>query len=520
MSVKNQHEDYKKMLPQWTLCETVCDGQRAVHAAGKNLLPALKDQNDEDYKTYRDRTPFYNATWRTVVGLQGMIFRKPPKVEVPNEVQPMLENVTLTGTPLHLFVLSVVEEALKIGRLGIFVDFPPAPDGATKADAVRLNFRPSMRMYKAKSIINWDWANINNEACLSLVVMEECVTVAGEDEFTKVDKIQYRVLDLIDVIGDDEIPKKMCRIRVFEIVESGGKSTEIVTSVDFPKANGVHLERIPFQFIGIDSVNWEVAEPPLIDLVDMNVSHYRVTADYEHGCHFTALPTAVISGFKPDPNNKGEKFYIGSTTAWTFSDANTRADFLEFTGQGLKSLVDNLTKKESHMAILGARMLESQVPGIEAADTAAIHRGGEQSTLASAAQAVSIGFAKILKVFCEFAGATTTDENVVFELNRDFFPVPMDALTITALIAAWQNGAYSYETMFENLKKGEIVPPERTVEEEQTKIKKYPYVPPMAPVAVTPGNDAKTKPGKKSPKAAATPATPAPTQTQLQNGNK
>ncbi len=84
----------------------------------------------------------------------------------------------------------------------------------------------------------------------------------------------------------------------------------------------------------------------------------------------------------------------------------------------------------------------------------------------------------------------------------------MDALTLTSIIAGWQNGAYSYESMLKLLQKGEMIDPDTTVEEEKAKIAEHPYIPPMDPsIAVTPG--------EKSPKADATPATPAPTGTQL-----
>lgn len=509
MGVKHQHADYTAMMVKWQRCIDVCKGQDAIHEAGTLYLPQLKDQELEEYNNYKTRTPFYNATWRTVVGLQGMLFRKPPKVIVPNIVTPMLDNITLSGTSLHIFVLEASEECLKVGRVGIFVDFPIAPGNATQADAISENYRPSMKMYSATSIINWKTTTIKNKTVLSMVVIKEAIDIP-KDEFEDVVGIQYRVLDLFQMgvlIPNTNLGtvKNVYRVRIFTVDAKTGN--DILMSTAYPTIKGEHLEEIPFQFIGVDDVSWKVDEPPLIDLVDMNLSHYRTTADYEHGCHFTGLPTPVISGYTPEA--EGEKFYIGSMTAWVFPRPDAKASYLEFTGQGLQSLKDNLDKKEGHMAILGARMLEVQVRGVESANTAAIHRGGEQSMLASVAQAISIGFQRALKTFCQFAGATSTAD-VRFDLNRDFFPVPMDALTLTALIAGWQNSAYSYETMFENLKAGEIIALETTAEEEQAAIKANP--PPMLEAPTTPGNQE-----VKSPKPNATPATPAPTITQLQN---
>lgn len=516
MAVDYQHPQYTDNKDKWDRCEIAASGQAAVHAAGTLLLPKLSEQTSEEYDAYRSRTPFYNATWRTIVGLQGMVFRKPPVVEVPPVVKPMLDNVTLSGENLYIFALGLAEEALKIGRLGVFCDYPVVPEGSTKADALILNHRPMLRMYKAKSIINWKTRTINNATVLSMVVLEES-RMDALDEFEDSEKKQYRVLDLID-LEVDRVVKSVFRVRVIEIVENNGKKDEITLSTAYPKIDGEYLYEIPFKFIGVDSTSWEVDEPPLIDLVDVNLSHYRVSADYEHGCHFTGLPTPVISGYETTKNEDGnpsEKFCIGSMTAWVFPRSEAKASYLEFTGQGLGALEKNLERKERLMAVLGARMLEPQTGGKgESTETVAIHHGGEQSMLSSVAQAISIAITDILKVFTRFAGGD--DKKVKFELNRDFFPVPMDALKLTALIAGWQNSAYSYDTLFDNLQKAEFIKLDKTPEQELKEIEKNPPALPPGKIATTTGDSVKD--GPQSAQTAVGGKNANPSQTQLQNG--
>jgi hypothetical protein len=121
-------------------------------------------------------------------------------------------------------------------------------------------------------------------------------------------QIQYRVLDLIAAGRDSRhgVVKDVYRVRVFEVREVAGKEEDVLISTAFPKINNEFLDEIPFRFIGIDNVDADVDEPPLIDLVDMNLSHYRSSADYEHGCHFTGLPTPVISGHTPETTEEGK----------------------------------------------------------------------------------------------------------------------------------------------------------------------------------------------------------------------
>jgi hypothetical protein len=55
-----------------------------------------------------------------------------------------------------------------------------------------------------------------------------------------------------------------------------------------------------------------------------------------------------------------------------------------------------------------------------------------------------------------------TSGEVLIQLNTDFSTKGMDSLEIQAVVAAWQNGAISRDTMFELFRKGEILPDGRT----------------------------------------------------------
>lgn len=207
-----------------------------------------------------------------------------------------------------------------------------------------------------------------------------------------------------------------------------------------------------------------MAKPPLLDLADANLEHYRLSADYGHGLHFTGLPTAIVTGYDDDKDNP---LRIGSTTAWVFPNAEADAKYLEFTGQGLGALKEAISEKKADMALLGARIIASERRAVEAAETANIHRAGETSVLASVANGASQALTVMLQTmgwWAQIAG------NIKAELNTDFVPATMDAKTLTALVAAWMQGAISWETLFWNLKQGEVVQDSITAEDEQTRI--------------------------------------------------
>lgn len=457
--VATRHPSYDRYAPKWKRCRDVSDGQDAVHTARTAYLPKLKDQTDEDYAAYVKRAGFYNATWRTMGGLVGMLFRKPPRIDVPSGIEDYLKDVDLAGTSLDTFARCVALETLEVGRWGILVDHPPMENvsALTVAAAQQQGLRPALQLYRTESIINWKHRRVRNRYVLSMVVLEE-ITAEPDGEFGEKEVTRYRVLDL------DE--SDQYRVRVFERKD---EKDILVEGPLYPLMNGKELDYIPFAIGGVDGIESDLDEPPLIDLVDLNLSHYRTNADYEHGCHFTGLPTAVVCGYVPE--KEGDKLYIGSQAAWVFPNPNAKAAFLEFTGQGLSSLKENLDRKEQQMAILGARMLAAEKKQAETATTAAIHRTGENSVLSAIAIAVSEAMEWALGIFAEWAGQAA---EVEYQINRDFLPEGMDPAMIQALMGAVQAGRFPEEAWFNLAQRADLIDPEMTFEEYQEKVDSEP----------------------------------------------
>lgn len=464
MAVNAKHRDYDKHLEQWERSRDCYDGQDAVHAKAEKYLPKLKDQPADEYTAYLKRANFFNATFRTVQGLMGMMFRVEPEKSLPPAIEKDLdEDATLDGTPLTLFAQRAATEAVLEGRVGILVDYPESAPGATLADARAQGLRPYMQAYRAEQIINWATGRVGQETVLTKVVLEECADVPDPaDEFKAKEEKRWRVLDLGGAGG-------AYRVRVFRKKATNTQGTdedEQIGADVFPQMAGKPMTYVPFVIVGPDGVGPAVEPPPLIDLVNTNLSHFRTNADLEHGAHFTGLPTAVVSGYTPD--KEGEKLYIGSSAAWTFKDPQAKAEYLEFKGEGLKALVSLLDKKEAQMAVLGARMLEQQRTQVESAQTKKQRTKGEEASLASVAQAVSLGLKIALRWYAEWAGQDP--DAVEFELNRDFVPQGLDPAMLTALVSSWQFGAISDRTLFYNLQRGQVVSQETEFETEQAQI--------------------------------------------------
>jgi hypothetical protein len=82
---------------------------------------------------------------------------------------------------------------------------------------------------------------------------------------------------------------------------------------------GKPLPLIPFVFHGPRHSRPGFDRGPLEDIIAENLDHYRLDADFKHGLHLTALPTAWVSGF-----DKAASLRIGSSTAWLVSGSKKR----------------------------------------------------------------------------------------------------------------------------------------------------------------------------------------------------
>lgn len=466
--VSTEHPKYADMYPQWKKAEDCVAGQRAVHNAGKTYLPALKDQTDEDYKAYKLRALFVGFSWRSVSAMVGMMFRKPMVVDpLPESIKPLLKNITMSGVSFYTLSQETATEIMTTGRDGILVDYPvKGTEGMTVAMAEAAGIRPIMARYQATSILNWKTGRINNATVLTMVVLKEQATIPDpENEFAEKTEARYRVLDLVQRSGELDSTYWAYRQRVFRIDDN--KDDEQVGGDIYPLMNGKVLNYIPFYFFGVLSITSEVDEPPLIDLFDVNLDHYRLSADHKHGLHFGGLPTAVISGYTPE--NPKDKLYIGSASAWVFPDPQASAKYLEFTGQGLKPIAEEMAKNEERMAILGARLLTSEKKATETAQTAQIHRAGESSVLSSIAETIGLGLTLALNTFCEWAGMPG---KWTVTLNQEFMPPEVTPEELKGWLAAWMSGApgFSDQGLFALLQKRELIASDVTLEEEQARI--------------------------------------------------
>jgi hypothetical protein len=72
-----------------------------------------------------------------------------------------------------------------------------------------------------------------------------------------------------------------------------------------------------------------------------------------------------------------------------------------------------------------------------------------------------------LEVMAQWDGITG---DIKVKLNTDFVDTKINAQDMTSLMGAWQSGAISHETFLFNMKRGEILEPDVSIEDEKDRI--------------------------------------------------
>ena len=441
MAKLEAHPQHQTASPVWARIRDAVAGQDAIKARRGDYLPQLEGQNSKAYNAYLARATYYNAVDRTVLSMLGEIFRRDPVFRVPEQYEDKLMEIGRAGTPLMVEAKACVEEQITVGRCGLLVD-ADAEGGAP----------PYVALYKAEDITDWTFTLLRGRLRLQRVLLrEEMPPEQGSRERTT-GRFQYREL----MLNEDGIyvqhlwtPRKGFKGNML------GDEEFDVSDEFVPTSFGRPLTSIPFVVPGVKSAHPDVQKPILQDLVDLNLAHYRNSADLEHGIHYAALPTPWGVGLPADENGNAPQVKIGPDQFLCADDPNAKFGVLSFAGD-LENLENAIKQKENQMMSLGARYLETGRLTAENPVAMKMRYGGEHAALGNIADAASQAWTQVLRIWVQWQGGDPAEVSVKF--NKDFSSGRLPARDLTALLKGWKEGLPDH-VLYENLIAGEMIHP-------------------------------------------------------------
>jgi hypothetical protein len=464
MPASDQHPDYSKSLPVWQKTRDATEGSPAIKArtqggeseslwgkAGTRYLPPpnasdTTAENSARYDSYLTRANYVNFTGWTLEGMLGMVYKRPIKFEADPGLTYIEEDSTGGGLTLEQFSKDVVADVLMTGRYGVLVDYPQTGQGLTQAQVEALNLRANMLPYEAEAIINWRTEMIGGVKKLVLLVLAEEHEKYANDGFSFEMVTYHRVLSLVEGVYTQSLYDE--------------EDIQIGESMVPTKADGSTWDEIPFSFVGSRNNDETIDKGPLSDLADVNIAHYRNSADFEESSFMVGQPTPWAAGLSQSWVDEVMKsgVTIGSR-AFVLLPEGGSAGLMQANENQMPS--KGMGVKEDQMVKIGARIIQDST-GEETAEAARIRFGGQNSQLATIVGNVEAAVVRSLGFAAEFMGS---GDKVEFELNKQFYDPSIDPQLIIAGIQMVDRGLIAESDFRGKLRESGFIKHDRTDED-------------------------------------------------------
>lgn len=418
MGVTTLHPEYIENLPDVTRTRDAVKGQRTIKSKGSLYLPADFAKSDADrYTVYKERAYFLGATKQAAKSYSGMVFRKPASwgdEGLPAELEQFQYNIDGSGKSIEQLAKFGFTELEEAGRIGFLADYTNSKGGLTKLEERLSGARPILVPYVFESILNWKTGVIKGRSMLTLVVLRESVDF-GDDEFDHDEEYQFRVLRLND--------QGKYTMQLYD--DSGEPKSEELLIL----ANKKPLDHIPFYIAGADDNTPTVDQPMLLDLANMNISHYQSTANVEEAAYLLGCPTLHI-----DIGDMGVDEFAAANPSGVKVGARqglqTQRGKIEMVQASESNLgAEQMEKKIERMKELGAKLVTKGGQN-ETAEAARINASGEASALDIAVNNQSDVMEKALEDFMRFFGVET---EITYRLNTEFWEASLDPQVLNAI---------------------------------------------------------------------------------------
>lgn len=426
MSVTATRTEYDAKRTAWKLVRDAVAGSEAVKAGGYVLAVNPLDRSPENRARNESRVKaavYFNATGRTLQALNGIAFAKWPEFVRPAALDYLLTDATGSGVGLFNQAQTAVAEVMQAGRAGLLVDYPASGGAVSVADAEQAGVRPSITLYRAEAVTNWRVERIGARSLLSLVVLSE--QHEEWDGFERKTQRQFRVLRL---------ETGQYRVEVWR--EMGGNGWQVVEQYTPADASGQPLSEIPFTFIGSTNNDADPDASPLYDLADLNIAHFRNSADHEESLFFAGQAQVWVTGATEDwlKLMQDAGIYVGSRAIGVAPEGGS-VTLLQ--AQAVGALAEEMRHKVELMAQLGARLMQAGT-----VSKTATQASGEEKTAHSALSLVcdnvSDAYRFALRWCARFIGAA--DSEVDFTISTEFTGLQFDPAQLAQALAAVQAG--------------------------------------------------------------------------------
>ena len=420
------------MMPDWGVMAAVTRGTNYIRDLSETYLPQEPREDEDAYRTRVDRSVLSPYTSRLVEVAAGAILRKPIRIEGDPYWQQLSDDIDGLGSNINEYARRALVSSLTYGHSAILVDYPAAAGARNLAEERAQGRRPYFVHVDAPQI--WGWRKETGTNRLLQVRIHD-YDVRPLNEFGEEQIEQMRVI----------YPGK------YDLYTLGHEV------VEFTASGGYSLDEIPLVPIYSNRRGLLTSLPPLLDIANLNITHYQRQADLIHALHIAAMPTLVLEGWDDTTGSST----MGVNYAIAMQPGN-KAYYVQADATSFDAQMNELQSLESQMSTLGVTKLFGQKFVAESAEAKRIDQAQSNSVLSILSQELE----SCLNQAFAFAARYVGMEPPTIIVDRDFDYYRLIGQDVSVLAQLNEMGKISDTMLLEILRRGEILPDTLDVEGE------------------------------------------------------
>ena len=425
--------DVIAMMPDWSVMAAVTKGTNYIRDLSETYLPQEPREDDDAYQTRVDRSVLSPYTSRLIETAAGAILRKPIHIKGDPYWLELAKDIDGIGSNINEYARRALVSSLTYGHSAILVDYPAAANAMNLAEERAMGRRPYFVHIDAPQI--WGWRK-----------------ESGTNRLLQVRIHDYDVRPLNE-FGEEQVEEMRVIYPGRYDLYTLGRSTE---TVSLDETGGYSLDEIPLVPIYSNRRDVLISQPPLLDIANLNITHYQRQADLIHALHIAAMPTLVLEGWDDTTGSAT----MGVNYAIAMQPGN-KAYYVQADATSFDAQMQELQSLEGQMSTLGVTKLFGQKFVAESAEAKRIDQAQSNSVLSIIRQELE----SCLNQAFAFAAAYVGIEPPEVKIDRDFDYYRLIGQDISVLAQLNQMGKISDEMLLEVLRRGEILPDDTNIEE-------------------------------------------------------
>ena len=426
--------DVIAMMADWQVMAAVTRGTNYIRDLSETYLPQEPREDEDAYTTRVDRSVLSPYTSRLIETAAGAILRKPIHIEGDQYWLDLSENIDGLGSNINEYARRALVSSLTYGHSAILVDYPAAMGARNLAEERAQGRRPYFIHVDAPQIWGWRQARTMPGSPLTQVRIHEYTTRPlndfGEEQIEQMRVIYPGRYDLY-TLGED----------VVEFTQTGGYS----------------LDQIPLVPIYSNRRGMLRSQPPLLDIANLNITHYQRQADLIHALHIAAMPTLVLEGWDDTTGSAT----MGVNSAIAMQPGN-KAYYVQADATSFDAQMAELQSLEQQMSTLGVTKLFGQKFVAESAEAKRIDQAQSNSVLSIISQELESALNQAFTFAAQYVGVEPPE----IHIDRDFDYYRLIGQDVSVLAQLNQMGKISDAMLLDILRRGEILPDTTNIESE------------------------------------------------------